>query len=53
MVKKLEMMRGDPAEWIYKAQIDTSGNLLNGKRYRAKDGKKDRQDTIWNLYKVK
>ncbi|NBX69833.1 MAG: hypothetical protein EBR01_12830 [Proteobacteria bacterium] len=51
--KNLEMMRGDPAEWIYEAQIDSSGNLLNGKRYRVKDGKKDRQDAIWNLYKVK
>ena len=51
--RNLEMMRGDPAEWIYEAQIDSSGNLLNGKRYRVKDGKKDRQDAIWNLYKVK
>jgi hypothetical protein len=51
--RNIVMIRGNPGEWVYEAEIDSNGNLVNGKRYVLKNGEKDRQDAVWNLYKVK
>jgi hypothetical protein len=51
--KELQFLRGSPAEWIYEAEIDAKGNLVNGKRYKLKNGVKDANDAMWGLLLVK
>lgn len=49
----LSFSRGEPPEWIYEAEVDDKGNLVNGKRYTLKNGKKDKIDATWGLLLVK
>jgi hypothetical protein len=49
----LSFSRGEPPAWIYEAEVDDKGNLVNGKRYTLKNGKKDKLDATWGLLLVK
>jgi len=49
---KIQMQRGSPARWIYEAEIDPQGNLINGKRYVVKYGKKSEIDAVWSMLKA-